>query len=311
MEVVDNNSLMVTIHCLVYNHEPYLRQCLDGFVMQKTNFRFEAIVHDDASTDNSAEIIKEYAENYPDIIVPIFEKENQYSKHDGSLDRIMLSHMRGKYMAFCEGDDYWIDPYKLQKQYNIFENDKSIELCYSRSRIYYESTHSFANYLNADKGPTDFESIMFREPAITLTSFIKTDSYKDYWKEIDPSEKEWLMGDTPLFLWLSQKGKVTLLDDITAVYRMLGESASHSSNIDKQIIFNKSARDIRLFFCDKYKRTDLLQKVYDTYYRSNMNDADNNRLFGIFWKNFCKIKNKNIYDFYYLFSHIKHCLFDR
>ena len=78
----ENEPLMVTILCLVYNHESYIRQCLEGFVMQKTNFRFEAIVHDDASTDGTAAIIREYAEKYPDIIKPIFETENQYSKGD-------------------------------------------------------------------------------------------------------------------------------------------------------------------------------------------------------------------------------------
>lgn len=88
----ENEPLMVTILCLVYNHESYIRQCLEGFVMQKTNFRFEAIVHDDASTDGTAAIIREYAEKYPDIIKPIFETENQYSKGDGSLGRIMTAH---------------------------------------------------------------------------------------------------------------------------------------------------------------------------------------------------------------------------
>ncbi|MEI3125979.1 MAG: glycosyltransferase family A protein [Odoribacter splanchnicus] len=83
----ENEPLMVTILCLVYNHESYIRQCLEGFVMQKTNFRFEAIVHDDASTDGTAAIIREYAEKYPNMIKPIFETENQYSKGDGSLVR--------------------------------------------------------------------------------------------------------------------------------------------------------------------------------------------------------------------------------
>ena len=75
-----DNQIIVSIKCLVYNHAPYIRQCLDGFVMQKTNFRFEAIVHDDASTDGTQDIIREYAEKYPDIINPIYETENQYSK---------------------------------------------------------------------------------------------------------------------------------------------------------------------------------------------------------------------------------------
>ena len=88
--------LMVSIKCLVYNHAPYLKQCLEGFVMQKTNFRFEAIVHDDASTDGSAEIIREYAEKYPEIIKPIYETENQYSKCNGAVLRIMNAACKGK-----------------------------------------------------------------------------------------------------------------------------------------------------------------------------------------------------------------------
>ena len=122
------SKIIVSIQCLVYNHEPYLRKCLDGFVMQKTNFKFEAIVHDDCSTDGSAAIIREYAEKYPDIIKPIYETENQYSKHDGSLDRIMDSACKGKYIALCEGDDYWTDPLKLQKQYDVLENSHNVIL---------------------------------------------------------------------------------------------------------------------------------------------------------------------------------------
>mgnify|MGYP000825848659 FL=1 len=128
---MDDNKILVSIQCLVYNHEPYLRQCLDGFVMQKTNFCFEAIVHDDVSTDGSAAIIREYAEKYPDIIKPIYETENQYSKRDGSLFKIMNAACKGKYIAMCEGDDYWIDPLKLQKQVDILESDDSVSMVYT------------------------------------------------------------------------------------------------------------------------------------------------------------------------------------
>ena len=95
----DSRPVMVSIRCLVYNHEPFLRQCLEGFVMQQTNFRFEAIVHDDASTDQSTAIVREYAEKYPEIIKPVLETENQYSKGRGLLDHIMDEHIRGKYVV--------------------------------------------------------------------------------------------------------------------------------------------------------------------------------------------------------------------
>lgn len=92
--------------------------------MQQTNFPFVAVVHDDCSTDNSAAIIHEYAEKYPNIIKPVFETENQYSKHDGSLRRAMdaaCEKYGAKYYALCEGDDYWTDPHKLQKQVEFME----------------------------------------------------------------------------------------------------------------------------------------------------------------------------------------------
>ena len=124
----DNRPLMVSIRCITYNHEPYIRQCLEGIVIQQTNFRFEAIVHDDASTDGTASIIKEYAEKYPEIIKPIFETENKWSKRDGSLQRIMNEACQGKYMAICEGDDYWIDPCKLQRQIEFLETHPNFSM---------------------------------------------------------------------------------------------------------------------------------------------------------------------------------------
>ena len=136
---------LLTIRCLVYNHEPYLRQCLDGFVMQQTNFPFEAIVHDDASTDGSAAIIREYAEKYPDIIKPIYETENQYSKHDGSLRRIMdaAMHPNSKYVASCEGDDYWTDPHKLQLQVDFLEAHPDYYMTCHAYTYYYEESKEF------------------------------------------------------------------------------------------------------------------------------------------------------------------------
>ena len=116
-----NDDIMVSILTLAYNHEPYIRQCLDGIVMQRTNFRFELLIHDDASTDETANIIREYEKKYPNIIKPIFQKENQYSKKVPIGATYLYPRAKGKYIALCEGDDYWIDPYKLQKQVDFLE----------------------------------------------------------------------------------------------------------------------------------------------------------------------------------------------
>jgi glycosyltransferase involved in cell wall biosynthesis len=115
----------VVVRCTVFNHGKFIERCLQGFLMQETDFPFEVFVHDDASTDRSADIIRRYAERYPLIIKAVYENENQYSKHDGSFFRttwqpvIQGGH---KYVALCEGDDYWTDPKKLQKQVEYMES---------------------------------------------------------------------------------------------------------------------------------------------------------------------------------------------
>ena len=125
-----NQEVMVTVLCLTYNHMAYIKQCLDGFLMQDTSFKFEVIVHDDASTDGTTEILKEYVLKYPDIIRPIIETENQYTKVGFSGLFLQMSRKsNGKYIALCEGDDYWTDPYKLQKQVDFLESHPDYVMC--------------------------------------------------------------------------------------------------------------------------------------------------------------------------------------
>lgn len=133
-----DTDIVVSIQCLTYNHVKYIRQCLDGFIMQKTNFRFEAIVHDDASTDGTSDVIREYADKYPQIIKPILETENLYSKGGGLLQKRMNDNTHGKYIAICEGDDYWIDPLKLQRQVDFLENHPDYSMCFHRAKFVYE-----------------------------------------------------------------------------------------------------------------------------------------------------------------------------
>lgn len=133
------NDIKVSVCCLVYNHEKYLRQCLDGFVMQKTSFKFEVLIHDDASTDGSQDIIREYEEKYPDIIKPIYQTENQYSKGVKISQTFLYPKIKSKYVAFCEGDDYWCDDHKLQKQFDIMEMNSDCSICVHRVDVVYEN----------------------------------------------------------------------------------------------------------------------------------------------------------------------------
>lgn len=123
---MSGESPLLTVYCAAYNQEAYIRRTLEGFVMQRTNFRFVAYVHDDASTDSTAAIIREFAEKYPELIIPVYETENQWSK--GNFNRIMFDHFKGKYVALCEGDDFWTDPDKLQKQVDFLESHPDYNL---------------------------------------------------------------------------------------------------------------------------------------------------------------------------------------
>ena len=250
-------KILVSIRCLVYNHAPYLRQCLDGFMMQKTDFAFEVIVHDDASTDGSVDIIREYAAQYPHIIKPIYETENQYSKKDGAIGRIMDAavHPDAEYIAMCEGDDYWIDPLKLQKQVSFLEKNPQFGLCYTKVRLF---NQQFQKLTKSWGGPgVNFHELLKENTIPTLTVIYRKKLLQQYRKNIQPEMQKWLMGDYPMWLWFSYESQIKFLNEETGVYRILVDSASHSINPDQNIQFWRSTIAIKRFFCTyfgvKYK----------------------------------------------------------
>ncbi len=220
---------LVVILSLVYNHAAYIRDCLDGFVMQKTSFPFIAIVHDDASTDGSDSIIREYAERYPDIIKPIYELENQYSKMDGSLARIMgkaRDESGAKYVAMCEGDDYWIDPYKLQKQVDFMESHPEYGLVHTDYCVA-SFSNGFKREINDRIGNVPsgnvYKEILKYNFISTLTVLIRSSLYEIVKKEIYPN-KAW---DRLLWICLSRHTKFHYMNECMGVYRVLKDSVTH------------------------------------------------------------------------------------
>lgn len=233
----DNQQpLMVTIRCIAYNQEKYIRDCLEGFVMQKTNFRFEAIVHDDASTDGTAAIIKEYAEKYPDIIKPILETENQYSKHDGSLQRIMDEACKGKYLAFCEGDDYWTDPLKLQKQVDFLESHPDCSLCFHNAVMHWEDGRAedalFSHVENRIyTGVEIFQNWIVPTASVVIRY---NEAYKG-WRRKAAENKHFCYGDILCFLSASKCGKLYGMSDVMSVYRKQEGGAVYTYSVNRQI----------------------------------------------------------------------------
>jgi len=184
---MENKLPLVSISCITFNHEPYIRQCLDGFILQKATFDFEVLIYDDASIDNTANIIKEFELKYPNVIKPIYQNENQYSKGVNGINlKFNFPRVQGKYIALCEGDDYWTDPLKLQKQVDFLEANPDYSLCCHRYKIYDEVTKewtvdygddlfkheeigiTFGNALNFEIWLTKSMTLMFRRESLDL-----------------------------------------------------------------------------------------------------------------------------------------------
>ena len=136
---MDNIQPLVSICCITYNHASYIRQCLDGFLMQKVTFPIEIIINDDCSTDGTTDIIRDYEAKYPNLIKPIYHTENEYSKGTrGMFATYCFPKAKGKYIAMCEGDDYWCDPLKLQMQVDFMESNPDYFLCGTNGIVKYE-----------------------------------------------------------------------------------------------------------------------------------------------------------------------------
>jgi glycosyltransferase involved in cell wall biosynthesis len=257
---VNKESPLLSIICTTYNQEAYIEQTLNGFILQKTTFDFEIIVHDDASTDNTRSIVKEYSTKYPDLFVPIFQSENQYSKRDYTIERLVFGTARGKYIALCEGDDYWVDPLKLQKQVDFLESNHDYDLVYTKVKVYRQKDGKFLKntYGRSFKSIDDlFIFNYIPTPTVVFKSII----YKDYVTDINPYEKGWLMGDYPLWLYIASRSKLKFFDDSYSVYRLLESSAAHSTDYRRELSFIESYAEIKLYFIHKLGYDNLEKKI--------------------------------------------------
>lgn len=245
-------EIKVSVLCEVYNHGPYLRDCLEGFVMQKTTFPFEILVHDDASTDCSADIIREYEEKYPNLFKPIYQTENQYSKGINIWFSIQFPRAKGKYIALCEGDDYWIDPLKLQKQVDFLEQNERYGLCCSASRVFNQEEQRFVGVKGSSLCEKYETIIQGFNDINTATALFRTDLLRRCVIDLYSFLPGELLFDTALWYWFSYYGFVRFLAEELAVYRVLPESACHTKDEQKQIDFDLRFLKLKLFFLSRY-----------------------------------------------------------
>lgn len=220
--------MKVSVYCLAYNHEKYIRDALNGFVSQVVDFDYEVFVHDDASTDNTASIIAEYANMYPDIIKPIYQKENQFSRGVAISKTFIYPRLSGKYIAICEGDDYWTDQYKLKKQVEYLETHEDCSACVhntlvqncktKKSSLMNKRTNdediSIDEILERGNGQFQMSSLVYRRKYLYRPSSFEVKGFGDY----------------PLAIYLSLNGRVHYLKDVMSVYRLYSDGSWTSRN---------------------------------------------------------------------------------
>lgn len=203
---------LVSICCMTYNQENFIKDCLEGFLIQKTNFKFEILINDDASTDQTAQIVREYENKYPHLIRGIYQNKNLYSQGIRITMHILYPQAKGKYVALCEGDDYWTDPYKLQKQVDLMEQNPDLSMCAHAANslicgvldeIKLDKTELTINDIISDDWGIMTASILFRKDMLVMPEWYGKIKHGDY----------------GLQLLLSLKGNIGYLPDNMSVYR--------------------------------------------------------------------------------------------
>ncbi|MGV3638650.1 MAG: glycosyltransferase [Flavobacteriales bacterium] len=221
---------LVSVCCTTYQHGPFIRHAIEGFLMQRTSFPIEIIIRDDASTDGTAAIVKEYADQHPRLIRAILNTENQFSKGVRALPDAMR-YARGKYIAICEGDDYWTDPLKLQKQVDFMEANPGHSGCFHRAHKLKDGvTELFPIPDDVDPSDIRFDDLLRTYNFVTTASVMFRSSVLPLpaWYVRVP------FGDMAIYAVVGSKGHMAMLPESMAVWRVTGSGAWTSLNKAQQ-----------------------------------------------------------------------------
>lgn len=277
-------DFLVCIHCMTYNHAPFIEDTMNGFCLQRTTFPFVAVIVDDASTDNEPEVIRHYVNHHFDIEnAECWETDDAhfiYTRHKENLNCFFLVILlkynfwqikknkaplyakyekQSKYIAICEGDDYWMVENKLQVQVDYLTKNPDSGLVFNSSKVYDQAKGIFVGVWGGD---TNFERLIHINQITTCSVLLRKSLYEEYRNEIG-CHVDWKMGDYPIWLYIAAKYKVNCLDNLsgTTVYRILKNSASHFDSLSEHVQFENSAASVKYFFVNKYNTKYLIPLI--------------------------------------------------
>lgn len=259
---------VVSVHMITYNHEVYIAEAIEGVLKQKVNFGIELVIGEDCSNDGTLQVVLEYQERYPDIIKVITSKKNV-----GSTKNFIrtIRNCKGKYIAFCEGDDYWHNPEKLQRQVEYMEGHSQCGMIFADCNLYYDSKNKYKRSVRYSDGYTSLMKLsiddILGEDKInnwpwTLTAIVRSDLCKQV-IEKDPylhQSGKFLMGDTQLFAELGLISDIMYIPECVATYRILEQSASNNTDLRKFLLFWISISEMKLYLCTKYRLSENIRK---------------------------------------------------
>lgn len=307
-------EFLVRIDCITYNHAPYIEDAMNGFCMQQTTFPFVATIIDDASTDGEPEVIRRYLDAHFDLsekglsrqwetddayFIYAQHKENKncyfavvllkynFCSINKNKEPLIKDWINTKYVAFCEGDDYWISSSKIQKQIDFMEEHPDYGMVYTNHKQYVQSDNLF---IEGWAQLSSFDDMLIANKIGTLTVCMRQSLCDAYQKKIsdDAKKRNWLMGDYPLWLFSFAESKVFYIDRVTGVYRVLKESMSHFTSFAKREKFIISTMDIQLYFAQRYKKNDnecsvVKRNLAFIAYESDVNNENTKTFFLPYW----------------------------
>ena len=267
-------NFLVRVGCMTFNHAPYIEDAMNGFCIQETSFPFVCTIIDDASTDGEPEVIKRYLQDNFDFdnkniirneetddyvmtfaqhktnkncyFAVYFLKYNHYGKKS-KIPYIKEWQDQVKYIALCEGDDYWTDSHKLDVQVKYLENHQDCGLIWGKAKTYTPSDNKYGGSIGGNS--PGFDSLLLKNEVVTLTAVYRKGAMNGYEDYI--GEKKWLMGDYPHWLYISMNYKIKFINRVFGVYRVLQNSASLRSSYENRVKLAYSAMDCRSYFAER------------------------------------------------------------